>query len=64
MTKKTGFKVRIEAFVEVDKKDFKKQADAYATMAKIEETGTLPADFLETATILGVTAKAGSAEIE
>ena len=62
MTKKTGFKIRIDAFVEIDKKDFGKQAAAYAMMDEIKKSGELTTDFFETATILGIDAKQGSAE--
>lgn len=61
MTKKTGFIITATYFVPIDKKDFAKQALAYATMAEIDKTGTLPADFA--GTLLSVKAKQGSADI-
>lgn len=63
MTKKHGFKIRIDAFVEIDKKDFGKQAAAFALMDTIKRTNQLPDDFLSTATITGIDAKQGSADI-
>lgn len=63
MTKTKGFKLRIEAFLPIDKKDFNKQAAAFATLAEIERTGKLPAGFFDQVTILGIDAKEGSAEL-
>lgn len=63
MTKKQGFKVTIVAFVEIDKKDFGKQAKAFETMDAITKTGKVPADFLTSATILSVAAKQGGADV-
>lgn len=62
-TKKTGFKIRIDAFVEIDKTNFSAQAKAFALMASIKETGKLPDGFFDSATILAIDAKQGSAEI-
>lgn len=59
MTKKHGFKIKAEFFLELDKMDFKKQAATYAALAEIQSTGKLPASFLETATVISVSAKAG-----
>ena len=63
MTKKSGFKIRIDAFVEIDRKDYGKQAAAYAMMAEITSTNKLPDDFFAKATIISIDAKQGSAEI-
>jgi hypothetical protein len=63
VTKKHGFKIRIDAFVEIDKKDFGKQAAAFALMDTIKRTNKLPDDFLTTATITSIDAKQGSADI-
>lgn len=63
MTKTKGFKLRIDAFLPIDKKDFTKQAAAYATLAEIKQTGKLPPGFLDQVTIIGVEAKEGSAEL-
>lgn len=63
MTKTKGFKLRIDAFLPIDKKDFTKQAAAYATLAEIKQTGKLPDGFLDQVTIIGVEAKEGSAEL-
>lgn len=63
MTKKTGFKVNIVAFVEIDKKDFGKQAAAFAMMDTITRTGKLPDGFMASASILAINAKQGSADI-
>jgi hypothetical protein len=63
MTKKQGFKVTIVAFVEIDKKDFGKQAKAFETMDAITKTGKVPADFLTSATILSINAKQGGADV-
>lgn len=61
MTKRTGFIITATYFVPIDKKDFAKQAAAYATMAEIEKTGMLPADF--SGAILSVKAKQGTADV-
>jgi len=61
MTKRTGFLITATYFLPIDKKDFAKQATAYATMAEIDKTGTLPADF--SGTLLSVKAKQGTADI-
>lgn len=63
MTKTKGFKLRIDAFLPIDKKDFAKQSAAYATLATIKHTGKLPDGFLDQVTILGIEAKEGSAEL-
>jgi hypothetical protein len=63
MTKKQGFKVRIDAFVEIDKKDYGKQAAAYAMMDAVTKSGKLPADFWTSAVILGISATPGGAEV-
>lgn len=63
MAKKTGFKVNIVAFVEIDKKDFGKQAAAFAMMDTITRTGKLPEGFMASASILSINAKQGSADI-
>lgn len=61
MTKKTGFIITATYFVPIDKKDFAKQAAAYATMAEIDKSGTLPDDFA--GSLLSVKAKQGSADV-
>lgn len=58
MTKQTGFLITATYFVPIDKKDFSKQAAAYATMAEIEKTGALPADF--DGQLISVKAKQGA----
>lgn len=63
MTKKFGFNIRLDAFLEIDKKDFSKQAEAFALMAEIEKTGKIPATFFERAKVLGLTVKQGNADI-
>lgn len=63
MSKTKGFKVRIDAFVALDPKDYKKTAAAYAAMDEISRTKKLPEGFLDNATILDVSAKMGTAEI-
>lgn len=63
MTKTTGFKVRIDAFLPIDKKDFGKQAAAYAMIDGITKSGKLPDDFFASATITGIDARAGIAEL-
>lgn len=63
MTKKFGFIIRLDAFVEIDKKDFRKQADAFALMADIEKSGKLPPSFFEQAKILGLTVKQGNTDV-
>lgn len=62
MTKKSGFKIRVDYFVEIDKKDFGKQAAAFAMIDTITKTGTLPADF--SGVVLEVSAKQGSADVQ
>lgn len=62
MTKKTGFIITATYFVPIDKKDFALQAKAYATMAEIDKTGTLPADFA--GNLISVKAKQGSVEVD
>jgi hypothetical protein len=39
MSKKPGFKITIFGFIPIDKKDFKRQAEIYAAMAKLQEPG-------------------------
>lgn len=59
MTKKHGFKIRLDLFLELDKSDYRKQATTFAAIAEITEKGKLPEGFLDLATIVGVSAKAG-----
>lgn len=59
MAKQTGFFVNARYFVPLDKKDFAKQRDAYAMMAAIEQDQKLSAEFIEAATLVGVTVKPG-----
>jgi hypothetical protein len=63
MTKKFGFIIRLDAFLEIDKKNFSKQAEAFALMADIEKSGKLPAEFFERAKVLGLTVKQGNSDI-
>lgn len=63
MTKKAGFLVTATFFLPIDKKDFAKQAATFKAMADIQATNTLPPDFTATATLIGVKAKQGSADI-
>lgn len=63
MTKLKGFKIKIDAFLAIDAKDFGKQAAAYATIDGIQKTGKLPDGFLDTVTIVGIDAKIGSHEV-
>lgn len=63
MTKKQGFNIRINAFLEIDKKDFARQAKVYGLIDGITKTGKLPDDFFATATIVGIDAKQGTADI-
>ncbi len=64
MTKTPGFKIRIDAFLPIDKKDFAKQAKAYQMIADLQKPGAgLPADFLSSVTITGIDAKQGTAEL-
>lgn len=58
MTKQTGFLITATYLLPIDRKDFGKQAAAYAVMADIEKTGTLPADF--TGELVSVKAKQGA----
>ncbi len=60
MAKKTGFYVNVKYFVEVDKKDFAKQAAAYGLLAEIEKSKTLPDDFASSAVVVDIAAKQGS----
>ena len=62
-TKQKGFKIRVDYFLPIDKKDFTKQAAAYTLIAGIKSTGQLPADFLDQAAVIGIDAKEGSAEL-
>jgi hypothetical protein len=63
MTKKFGFIIRLDAFLEIDKKNFAKQAEAFALMAEIEKTGKLPAEFFERAKVLGLTVTQGNKDV-
>lgn len=63
MTKLTGFKVRIDAIIPIDKTDFGKQAAAFKLMDDITKTKTLPANFFDLAKLVDVSAKQGSAEV-
>lgn len=63
MTKKQGFNIRINAFLEIDKKDFGRQATVFAMIDGITKTGKLPDDFFATATIISIDAKQGAADV-
>lgn len=62
MSRKTGYQVTIKAFVESPKDNFEKMAAAAVMMATITKSKTLPAEFLELATIVDVSAKFGSVQ--
>lgn len=64
MTKKHGFKIRIDAFLELDKKNFGKQAETYGLIAEMQKTGKLPANFFDTAVIVKVDARQGGQDFE
>lgn len=63
MTKTKGFKIRVDLFLPIDKKDFAKQAATYQLIADIQKTGKVPAELLQAAHILSIDVKDGSAEI-
>lgn len=57
MPKQSGFFVNVKYFIPIDKKDFGKQAAAYATMDAIQKTGALPEGF--DGKVVSVAVKAG-----
>lgn len=63
MTKKKGFHIKIGAFLEIDPKDFARQAKVFGMIDGITKTKTLPADFFALAKIVDIDAKQGTADI-
>lgn len=63
MTKKKGFNIRINAFLEIDPKDFARQSKVFGMIDGITKTKSLPDDFFSIAKITEIDAKQGTADI-
>lgn len=63
MTKTTGFKIKIEAFLPIDRTSFAKQAAAYQMMDALQTSGKFTQELINSLVITGLVAKVGSADI-